>query len=452
MKFVIHGAGVVGSQIARELIAEGKDVVLIDKDPERAKHASQHLDSYVIAGDGTSVAILKEAGIESADCFISVTNVDEVNLISCGIVASEFNVSVNIARVRNLEYSRSKVFSGTLFGINFIVNSEVETARQIANTVALGATSDVMLFENSEFQMRNAVVDPASYFVNRSIKNITRTIKEDFLIAAIIRDQNFIIPSGDTVVREKDNLYFFATRESLTKIFMESGKKSDKIDKIFIAGGGTIGSLVCQYLIRTGRKITVIEKNYDICKKLSARFPDALILNADITDEDLYGEELLNTYDLIIATTDNDELNILTCLYAKKLGTRRAVALVARTNYVDIASQLNIDVIINPKDSTVDAILKFVRMGDIKSVHSIFYGKVEVIESSVNRESILNGSLIKDIDMPPNSLILSVRRDAVDHIPHGNFEILEGDTIIIIIHRNEVSKLEKLFTRRAEIQ
>jgi len=444
MNVLILGAGVVGFQLAQQLVNEGKNVTIIEKDPERAKYVSSHLDCMVINENGTHLSTFQEAGASEADSFISVADIDEVNMIACGIVSSEFRVPIKIARVRNADYSRARIFEKGFLGIDYVVNPEVETARHIANTVALGADSDVMLFENTEIQMRNLVVDQSSFFANRSLKQIRKTINEKFLVPCVIREDSFVIPSGDFVVRENDNIYLLATRKDLTRIFMETGRKSERLDRIIIAGGGRIGSLVCQYLIRTGRKITIIDSVYENCKSLSERFPDALVLHADVSDEDLFEEERLDSYDLIITTTNNEELNILTAVYAKSLGVKRALALVTKSNYVSIASRLKIDSIVSPKVSTVDAILKFLRRGNIRSVHSIFNGMAEVLEFKISGDSPVIGRKIMDISMPSESLILSViRGQEQETIPDGNFVLEEGDTLISIVDKKFIADLEK---------
>ena len=448
MRVVITGAGVVGMEIAEVLIQTGVDVVIIEKDPNRAKYVSSRLDCIVLQDDGTSVETLKKAGIDKTDIFICVTNSDEVNMIGCAIVTSEVETEIiKIARVRNQEYLKAKILDNPFLGVNYIVNSEIETSRQIANIVALGADSNVMLFENSDLQLRNIIISGKSFFKGKSLKVIGKTFKAlkfEFLVAAILRENKFIIPSGETIIQEEDNMYLFATRSTLTKIFMEAGRKSDKIDRILIVGGGSIGSQVCQYLIRTGRKITIVDNNYDLCKDLSEKFPDSLILHADISDETLFEEEQLHKHDLIITVTDNQEINVLTCVYAKTIGIKRAVALVTNSKYISIASKLDIDSVISPKESTVDAILKFVRRGEIKSIHSLFHGKAEAMEVDIDQNSKLCGKRLKDLDMPFNSLIMSVIRNGASEIPNGNFTIQENDTIIAIVDKESVTKLEEV--------
>ncbi len=446
MQIVILGAGVVGFQIAKNLISEGKDVVLIEKNPTRAKFVSNHLDCIVLNEEGTNIPTLRRAGLSKADFFISVTNSDEVNMIACGIVKSEFNVPVKIARVRNLDYSRAKILDKTFLGIDFIVNSEVETSKAIANTVEHGAASNVLIFKNSDMQMRNIFIDKKSIMLNNAIKELRSAVQEEFLVSLIIRDGEVIIPSGDTIIKENDIVYILARKDNYRKILKQSGKSVQKIDKIVIVGGGRIGRLVVRDLVDRNKKITLIDNNYDNCKELSELFPEALIIHGDISDEGIFEEEQLYNYDLIITATDNQELNILTAVYAKSLGTKRAVSLVAKSNYLNIANNLGIDATISPKISTVDAILKFVRKGNINSVHSLFEGKAEVIEFLVDEKNPISDIPIKDLDLPENFLILSVIRNNEDFLPGGNFKIQTGDSIITIVKKESIPKVEEFIS------
>ena len=447
MNIVILGAGVVGYQIASQLIAEGHRVTIIEKDSDRARYLDGHLDCIVLNDEGNSFDTLKKAGIEKADCFLSVVNSDEINMIACGIVESEFNVPVKIARVRNIDYSSAKIFEKSFLGIDLVVNPDVETARQIANSVALGAMSDVMLFENSDVEIRNYQVNSKSFFKNRTLIDIRKTINPGgkFLIAGVVRGNDFIIPSGNTTILEDDILYIIASRKTLTKLFIEAGKKRASIEKILIIGGGRIGFLTAKYLIRTGVKITIIDPNYETCRNLTEKYPDALILNADISDETIFEEENLSSHDLIVTATENQELNILNAAYGKNMGIDRAIAVVNHPNYMVISNKLGIDVTVSPRNSTVDTIMKYIRRDEIKSVHSLFGDSAEVIEYIISDKSEIIGIPLKDIKIPPNTLILTVVRNNVNEIPDGNFVVLQGDSVITIAARESIQALEEVF-------
>jgi trk system potassium uptake protein TrkA len=447
MKIVIVGAGSVGFQIAYQLVAENKDVVLIEKNPDVAKHAMNRLDCLVINAEGNNIDVLKQAGIQDADFFLSVTDSDEVNMIACGLVASEYNVPHKIARVRNLDYTDSRLLQKSFLGIDYFVNPEVEAAKVIADTVEEGAYSDVLLFEKTDIQMRKLPVQDYGLFKYKPLKKIKAKLKGDFLVAGILREDQVIIPSGETIIRPEDTLQIVADRKTLESVFAKVGRNiKTKIENVVIVGGGRIGVYVTRLIKSKDRDVKIIDSNYKRCKVLSEMFPDVLVINSDITDETIYEEEQLSSCDLIITTTHNQELNMLAAIYGKSIGIKQAIALVQNTNYMRLATTMGIDSTVSPKSSAVDSILKFVRRGKIKSVHTLFGGQAQVIEFLVEASSPLAGMAVRDIRLPKGSLILSVIRDGDSFVPGGDFKILEKDTIIIISTLKSLARVEDLFT------
>ncbi len=444
MKIVILGGGAVGFQTAAQLITENKDVVVIEKNPEIAKNVTSHLDCMVVVDEGNYPKALKKAGIENAEFFISVTDSDEVNMISCAIVSSEFDVNCKIARVRNLDYNAIKNLKQDFLGIDYFVNPDMEAAKEIAENIEHGATSNIMFFDQSDVQMRNIVIDNKSFFYNKPLQEIKINLKENFLIACIVRQNDVIIPSGKTILKENDNIYFVATEKALENLFIKSGRTALKIKDVIIVGGGRVGKFTAKYLIKHGRNLKVIDSDYENCKLLADEFPEALIVNSDISDRNIFEEEQLHASDLIITSTKNQELNILAAIYAKTFGIKRAIALVTRSNYLTIASNLGIDSIINPKRSSVDTILKYIRRGNIKSIHSILAGKAEVIEFSVAGNKAISGKAIREIKMPDDSLILAVTRDHKSIIPDGNFKINDGDNMVVITSKECITEVQNL--------
>lgn len=468
MKIVIVGAGEVGFELAKRLVIENKDVILIEKNPEKADYVSRQLDCKVVNGLGNNPDTLKRAGVNKADFFISVTGSDEMNIIACGLVDKEFNISYRIAGIRNIDYFTTKIMEKPFFGIDFIVNPEIEAAKKIIDTIESGASSDIILFEQGNIQMRNVVVSPESFLKNMTVRDARRKIQMDFLIAGIEKSDRFVIPSGDTVIHEEDNIYLLATKEKLERIFRMIGRPPIVIKDVVLVGGSKIGIYIAKQLIQ-GRKrdarmnnrfldyffkrqkkitkiksLKIIEENYEKCKELSSLFPEALIINADISDESVFKEEGLSEYDLIVTTTKNDELNILVALYAKRVGIKRAISMVSQKNYMNMAYKLGIDAVVSLRDSITNPILKFIRKGNIKSIHSISGGDVEVMELSLERKNQLTGRKIKDLNFPAHALIISVAREGRSIIPHGDLVIKDGDHVIIIAQKEFVGKIESI--------
>ena len=470
MKVVIAGAGGVGTQLARQLIDENRDVVLIEKDPERAKFASEQLDCIVLHEESNSLDALRRAGIDKAEFFIAVTDSDEVNMILCGLVSSEFEVPFKIARVRNVDYSNAKILQNGFLDIDYVVNPEIEAARSITRAVEHGARGDIMLFEHSDYQMRSLVADEFSSLSNRSVGDIRSKLAMEFLVAVILREDETIIPSGTTMVLPNDTLYLVATEENLEKIMAFAGKKKRRLDKIVIVGGGKIGILVAEHLfggtenrqakswldkLANGfgggvkRSINIIEKDPAKCRDLSERFPEAMVISGDISDEGIFEEGHFSDYDLLITATGNQELNLVTAVYSKKLGIKRTIALVNKNSYVNIAASLGIDVAVSLKSSIVNSILKFIRRGNVRSVHAIPGGKIEVMQMTVGDGCKAAGKRLADIKFPPHSLIIFIVREGRGMLPDGSLELQAGDDVVIISGKESIKRIEDLFLGRA---
>ncbi len=448
MNIVIVGAGEVGTHIASQLVAEQKDVVIIEKDPECAAKASNMLDCLVITGEGSNVDILKQAGAENADIFIAATSVDEVNMISCFVAGSAFNTPVKIARVRNVDYMRGGLLKNSSIGIDYLVNPEIEAAFDIVQTVLHGASSGIFAFQGTNAQLRDFLVKDDSIFNGVLVKDIRSIIDQNFIIAGVLRNEMLHIPKGDFQILTGDHIYIVALGKSFNKILTRAGMTVDKLKRIVLVGGGLIGKHIAGMLIEDGKDVRIIEKDYERCKELSALYPEATVINGNISDQDVFEEENIAYTDAIITTTQSEELNILAGVYAKSKGVKRAVSLIDKLNYTTLATNLGIDSCISAKLSSVDAILKFIRKGNIKNVYTIFEGQAEAIEfivGSSNKNII--GKKIMDLKFPSGCLIIAVQRHRKTIIPTGSLVIEEGDSIITFAAHDEISRLEELFNK-----
>ena len=467
MYIVILGAGRIGYQLARQLIDEGKNVALIDSDKDTARDVLARLDCLVINDNGTSLEALKKAGIQKADAFVSVTDFDEINMIACGLVSSEFEKPVTIARVKNVDYSRTKLLTYPFLGIDYIINPEIEAAKAILRAVENGARSDVMLFDNETFQIRDLVVTGASLFLDRPLQEIRQSLEHEFLVAVILRDDYYIIPTGTTTFQEHDKIYILSTKEGLEYIFEKENRNYREFDQIVLVGGGTVGTYVADGLIadgqddtsllakvksafssRTSRKkgkhLHIIDKDYDRCKVLAERYPNALVTCEDVTDEGVLEQANLRSNDLIVTTTNSQELNVMTAVYAKALGVGGTISLVTRKNYRHIAHRLNLDVTISRNTTMVNSILKIIRHGNIRNVHAISEGTLEVIEFSLDKASSVLGKPLKDIKLPKNTLVLFLTRGDQTIFAHGDMVLNRNDHVVILTERESIQQIERM--------
>jgi trk system potassium uptake protein TrkA len=403
MKIVIVGAGFVGFQVARQLIKERKDVVLIEKDPTVARYVANRLDCLVITGSGNNLADLHKAGIDKCDYFISLTDSDEMNMVCCSLVAAHYEEPTKVARVRNIDYLENYSQTQEGMGIDVLINPEIEASQGLQQSLTQGGRGQVLLFDNVDIQIEYLHITADSPFKDQPLQSLGINFQVPFLIPLIHREEEVIIPSGDTMIQEDDGIYLAASPEDFDKIHGFLGDKKPSLKRILIIGGGKIARLLLeqlyqqasqkkvsfiqrlsQFISRENKKqIRIIERDYEKCKILSETFPNATVIHADISDENIFEEEQLDKSDIVITITDNQELNIVAALYAKKSGIRRSIALVNSDNYLRIAHELGINGSVSLKNTMVNAILKYIRKGRITRVQSIADGQAEIIELGI---------------------------------------------------------------------
>jgi trk system potassium uptake protein TrkA len=497
MRIVIIGAGLVGTQLAAYLIQEKHDVSLIEAQEERARHASNRLDCIVIHDEGNSLRSLEEAGIAKADALVCVTDSDELNMIICGLAASRYPGLLKIARVRNDEYVRLSrhmevpVKTGDrdkdrepepepepesrktpVLGIDYFIHPDVEAARSITNAIERGALGDILSFANTPYELGAIDIAPGSAFDGLALTDYRRLVKEESLITLLERKGELLLPSGATVLGRGDRIHILAKGEDLLRIFKFAGSDEKPIRRIGIVGGGKVGSLIAEDLLsrqnisgrdrkgekrnfffpllktlipRSSRRVIIIEQDYRLCKDLAARFPEALIMNEDISDESFVNEEQIDDLDLLVTTTGNQELNIITAVYLKSRGIARTIAIVTGSGYAAMARRLGVDVVISMKSVVVDSILSHLMGGGVKGLHRVGDGTVDIIEIEIRGEAPVLDRPLPDFKLSAGGLVMLVSREDVSFIPRGDYVFRRGDHIVLIAGTGSEAEIEKFF-------
>jgi trk system potassium uptake protein TrkA len=459
MKIVIVGAGVVGTHVARQLTEENKSVVLIEKNPEVARAVTNDLDCLVLNDDGSHLDVLRQADMDDCEYFIALTGSDEVNIVTCGMVSGEFPNLKTIARVRNPYYSSLSVSRRTFMGINYIINPEVEAAGTMVRSIHEGVVSDLFTLQEDKLLMRTFEVTGASSFIGKDLKGLRQELARDFLVPALLREEELIIPSGDSVIQEGDLLYFMGSPETLDSILGTFTQAAGRLKKICIIGANRITEHIIRGLLGEGedksflssllkssrRQITVFDRNKDTAKHFAQLFPEVTILNRDAAEEGALEQEQIAGFDLAIAATDHQSLNLLTAMLIKQMGVKKVMALVINNNYMKLAGKMEIDSIISLKSAVVNSILYITRKANIRTVYSFYEDDIELVELKIQPNSKAAGKAVYSISMPRGSLIMYISREKLSMIPSGSTELRPGDEIGIIVKKEAISKLETVF-------
>lgn len=446
MRVIVIGAGEVGYQLTRSIVAEGSDVVVVDKDPSKLQRISEDLDVATIATDGSNPKSLEEAGAANADILLAVTDSDETNMITCMLAKAMFpSLKRKIARIRNLDYYRNeKLLQKESLDINPAICPEIEVAEAIIRLLATPFAVDVEDFEDGLVKIIGFRVPDDSKLRGVAFKNLQDLEPpKNFLIGIIERDGNVIIPTGNDKIKSNDVIYMPLIKWEIGDAIKFLGASGKPAKKIMIVGGGRVGYHIASQM-EMKADVKIIEHDAERCKFLSRNLKKATVLNGDGSDENLLIEENIKDMDVFISVSNNEELNIMTSLLAKRLSDAKTITIVNKTDYISLAGGLGLQSVLSPRTITASSIMKYVRKGEIISLTTIADGGAEVLEARIGAGSPLVGKALKDAKLPKSSLIGTIVRGEQIIIPMGDDIIKEGDKLIFFTLRDSIKKLEKL--------
>lgn len=451
MKIIILGAGQVGSSIAEILSRENNDITLIDNKRSVLDGLQDRMDIRTVDGDASSPEVLIQAGIEDVDLLLAVTHSDEVNMVACQVAHTLFNTPMKMARVRSPDYLiHEKLFGEHSIPIDSIISPEQIVTNQIKRLIEYPGALQVIDFADGKIHLVGLRAYYGGALVGQQLKELKDHLPSvNTRVAAIYRQDRAIIPTGTTLIEPDDEVFFIATQEDIRKVMQELRSIEEVGKKVIIAGAGNIGFQLAKLLERGGYKVKLIERDEERARFVSEKLENSVVLHGDAADEELLRQENIDSMELFCALTNADEANILSAMLAKRLGARRAMAIVNRSAYVDLIESSVLDIAISPRMSTVSALLSRVRRGDVVAAHSLRRGVAEAIEAVAHgdpKNSKLVGRRLKEIKLPEGATIGAILRDD-QLVPLSNDVIVqEYDHIIIfVIDKRRIPEVEKLF-------
>ena len=456
MKVIVCGAGQVGFNIARHLAGEGNDVTVIDQRPELIRSISDTLDVKGLVGFASHPTMLESAGAPDADMVIAVTFADEVNMVACQICHSLFKVPTKIARVRHQSYLEPMwrdLFSRDHMPIDVIISPEVEVARAVMRRLQVPGATNVIPFGGGRVSLVGVHCSADCPVVHTPLRQLTELFPDlSMRVVGILRGDRIIVPSGDDHMVPGDDVYFAVDTEHMERALAAFGHEEEEARRIIIVGGGNIGMFLAGQIEENYPDVNlkVIEINSEQAMIAADSLERSVVLNGNALDREILDEANVAATETIVAVSNDDEVNVLSSLLAKRYGAKRAVTLINNSSYGPLVSTLGIDVVVSPSDVTVSTILQHVRRGRIRAVHSIHEGLAEVIEAEALETSSLMGTPLREVKLPAGIIVGAIVRDEAVIIPHGDTVIQTKDRVILLAAAGQVKLVEKLFSVRLE--
>lgn len=452
MKIVIAGAGEVGFHIASHLAHENKDVVVIDKDPEALRRVSDNIDVQVLLGSGDSPVILEEAGLKSADILLAVTNSDEANLVAC-LVANIISPSTKkLARIRDADFDNyHDHFREHAPYIDTVINPEIEVVKTIDRLMRVPGAVDIGEFAEGRIKLVGVHLDQNARLAGVQLSELPEVLGEERpLIAAVVREEELIIPGGKDRLMAGDLVYFISEEGKLLDALSIFDKHVQPLDRVLIVGGGRIGFRLARLLDRHSIQCKLVERNPDRCTWLAEKLNKVVVLYGDGSDQSLLAEENVQDIDVVITLTDDEETNILTSLLARRMGARKAITKLSKFSYFPLMSTIGIEQVVSTRLSAINSILQHVRKGKVISDISIKGEQAEVIEAVALETSEIVSKPLKNISFPKGTIVVGIIRQEKIIIPSGESIIEPGDRIIIFSTRKAIPRIEKILAVKLE--
>ncbi len=451
MRVIICGAGQVGFGIAERLAAEKNDVSVIDTAADLIHAVRDALDVRGFVGHGSHPEVLEAAGAANADMIIAVTLYDEVNIVACEVAHALFNVPMKIARIRSQSYLRphyQDLFSRDHLPIDVIISPELEVGEMVLRRITLPGATDVVRFAEDKIFMIAIECLEDCPVINTPLAQLTELFPDlESTVVGVSRDGNLFIPRSADQLFVGDLAYVITTKDQVRRTLGLFGHEEQEATRIVIAGGGNIGLYVARTIEQrqSRTKVKIIEANRDRAVSVADQLRRTVVLNGSALDQKLLLEADIPDADLMVAVTNNDQVNILSSVMAKRLGCKSNLSLINNPALQDITRSVGIDAFVNPSSVTISRVLQHVRRGRIRAVHSVQSGAAEIIEAEALETSPLVGAYLRDLDLPDGMRIGAIYRNGTVLKPHGSVMINPKDRVVIFALASAVKRVEQMF-------
>lgn len=452
MNIIIVGCGKIGYSLIGELVNEGHDVTVVDTDSAAIEEITNVFDCMGVCGNGVDCNVLESAGASQADLIIAVTASDELNMLSC-FLSRELGTKHTVARIRNPEYNGdSLAFMRHKLQLSMAINPEKLMAQELYNILKIPSAFKVDYFARRNLELIEVRLKPDSNLCGKRLSKIREKQKEEFLVAAVLRDGEVIIPDGNFELRAGDVISLAASPGDMQKLLKGLGLLKKQARNIMIVGGSKTAYYLAQKLLESGNDVRIIEKDIERCVVLSELLPkSAIIIHGDGSNRELLLEEGMRTLDAFLCLTNFDEMNILTSLFVSTQDVSTVISKVNKSELADVAEGLGLDYTVSAKALTKEIILRYTRaLGNsrgsaVETLYKIMDGKAEALEFIVKENSPVLGIPLKELPIKPGLLIVGIIREGKKAlIPKGDDMILSGDSVIVLSAGERLNDLSEI--------
>lgn len=452
MKIIIVGDGKVGAALAAQLSGEDHDVTIVDPNLDALNESASRLDVMVVAGNGASLPTLRSAGAEEADLVIAATSRDEMNLLAC-LTAKKLGVGNTIARIRNPEYADQLVEMREELGLSLTVNPEQAAAQEAYHLLQFPSFLKRDSFAKGRVEIVAIPVDKDSKLAGIPLFKLYEIAGVNALVCAVEREDGVHIPSGSFTLNAGDTIYVTAGISDLARLVKNLGLVERRVKNLLMIGGSRVALYLGKRCIESGMNVKIIERDHKRCVELCEAMPQATVIEADGSRQDVLEAEGFEHFDAVVTLTGIDEENLVLSMLSSHVGVPKVITKINRLEYTDMFRKVGIGSIISPRGQCCTNILRYVRamssasgQQSVQTLHTIVDGQVEALEFLAGPETRHQGELLKNIPIQKEMLVACITHEGRTIIPKGDSSFTAGDTVIVVTSGGRtISELNDIF-------
>lgn len=443
MKIIIAGAHAVGTHLAKLLAKDNMDVVLMDADPERIDQLT-FMNLMTMTGSPTSIHALKDAGVPRCDLFIAVTPIESVNIHAC-ILAANLGARKTLARIDSFEMQKSE--SAEFYkriGISRLVYPEMLGGEAIAAAIRRPWARHSFDLCDGSLLLLCVKVREGAPIVGQKLMEIGKKHHDSFHVAAIVRGDVTIIPTGDDQIMAEDLIYFITLPQKADVVRFTCGKRDRQLRRVIILGGNRLGVQTCYYLPKD-LNVVFIEEDQHMADYVMDKISKAQVVHGASGNVETLTELGISEHDAFVALSPSADSNILACLTAKKLGAGKTVVEVSEIEQINMAQNLNIGSTVNRKLLTASAIYQMLLDADKTNAKCYSLVDAEVADVVAQPGSKITQAPVYRLGLPKDITLGGMVRNGVGMIVTGQTQIQPGDHVIVICRDERIAAVERLF-------
>lgn len=438
MDVIVAGGGKIGQTLVRQLVKEGHNVTLIDRDHYVLQGAVEQYDVMGVEGNCASKTVLLQAGVKEAELVIATTNADEVNLLCC-MTAHGLNKKVHtIARIRDPEYGEQIMTMRDVFPLSMIVNPDRQAATEMERLLKYPGFLRRDTFAKGRVEVVELRIDGGSKLKDVALIDLPNVVKCRVLVCAVLRQGKALVSNrGDFVLREGDRIFVTAPTATLTQLLNNLGIITRRVRRVLLCGGGRVAYYLASLLEKDRIDVEILDRDRERCVELAAKLPKTSVVCGDCSNQEVLDSQGIADADAVVSVTGMDETNMIVSLYAGKQGVPQVITKISRGVNASIADSLALGSVICPKELCCNNIVRYVRamenqVGAALSVHAIADGQAEAVEFRVEGAAEFCNVPLKKLKFRPEVLVGSIARGAKTEIPNGDSVFMPGDLVVVV--------------------